>query len=149
MSRCRYCDESIFWATTSHGKKMPVDVMPSDDGTFLVYEGEEEASLPEAVYIHAESRYRHTGLLYESHIATCVNRQNRQQPPATPSTRLDPYQTLGVSRGAKKEEIRSAYLQMMSLYHPDKVAHLAPEYQEIAKYKSQQINESYQQLLKR
>jgi DnaJ-domain-containing protein 1 len=121
---------------------MPIDTMPSDDGTFILYDGEED--LTEAVYVHAESRYHHSGMLYESHIGTCTA---RQQPSAAPvSTRLDPYQLLGVSRGAKKEEIRSAYLQMMSLYHPDKVAHLAPEYQEIAKQKSQQINESYRQL---
>jgi len=34
----------------------------------------------------------------------------------------------------------------MTIYHPDKVAHLAPEYHEISQAKSRAINEAYRQL---
>jgi preprotein translocase subunit Sec63 len=35
---------------------------------------------------------------------------------------FDPYQTLGVDRGANAGEIRAAYLAKARLYHPDKLA---------------------------
>lgn len=35
---------------------------------------------------------------------------------------FDPYQTLGVDRGANAGEIRAAYLARARLYHPDKLA---------------------------
>jgi DnaJ-domain-containing protein 1 len=63
------------------------------------------------------------------------------------STAPDPYEVLGVHRGAADEEIKAAYRALMQQYHPDKVSHLALEYQEIAREKSQLINVSYQRIL--
>ncbi len=59
---------------------------------------------------------------------------------------FNPYETLGVSRGASKNEIRSAYVNLIARYHPDKVAHLGHEFQAIAKEKSLAINRAYQML---
>jgi DnaJ like chaperone protein len=39
---------------------------------------------------------------------------------------------LGITLSASTEEIKIAYRKMASLYHPDKVAHLAPEFREMA-----------------
>ncbi len=36
----------------------------------------------------------------------------------------------------------------MSIYHPDKVAHLGSELQELAKRKAQAINQAYEELAK-
>jgi restriction system protein len=58
----------------------------------------------------------------------------------------DPYAVLEINRGASHDEIRAAYRSKIAQYHPDKVAHLAPEYQEIARVKSQQINDAYRTL---
>jgi hypothetical protein len=54
-----------------------------------------------------------------------------------------PYETLGIGLSASKEEVRIAYRKMASLYHPDKVAHLAPEFREMADRKMKEINTAY------
>jgi hypothetical protein len=64
--------------------------------------------------------------------------------PATKS----PYEVLNVRRDATREEVVSAYREMCKLYHPDKVAHLALEFKEIAEARMREINAAYQQLTK-
>jgi DnaJ-domain-containing protein 1 len=59
---------------------------------------------------------------------------------------FDPYAVLGVSRNASPEEIRAAYHREMVNYHPDKVAHLGKELQELAKTKAQEINRAFEEL---
>jgi len=62
------------------------------------------------------------------------------------STAFDPYEVLGVARSASSHTIRNAYHSRMKEYHPDKVAHLGEELQELAHEKSQQIQRAYRQL---
>jgi hypothetical protein len=57
-----------------------------------------------------------------------------------------PYEVLKVSPGATREEVTFAYRQMAKLYHPDKVAALAPEFQEMAEVRMKEINAAYQTL---
>ncbi len=59
---------------------------------------------------------------------------------------FDPYAVLGISRDASPEEVRAAYRREMVNYHPDKVAHLGKELQELAKTKAQEINRAYEEL---
>ncbi len=59
---------------------------------------------------------------------------------------LDPYEILGVSASASKEEIDSAYKARMKEYHPDKVAHLGEDLQKLAHRKALEIQQAYQQL---
>jgi DnaJ-domain-containing protein 1 len=54
-----------------------------------------------------------------------------------------PYVVLGIAVSASTEEIRIAYRKMANLYHPDKVAHLAPEFREMADRKMKEINTAY------
>jgi DnaJ domain/Chloroplast envelope transporter len=54
-----------------------------------------------------------------------------------------PHEILGIGASASREEIRIAYRKMASLYHPDKVAHLAPEFREMADRKMKEINTAY------
>ncbi len=54
-----------------------------------------------------------------------------------------PHEILGIGVSASKEEIRIAYRKMASLYHPDKVAHLAPEFRDMANRKMREINTAY------
>ena len=42
-----------------------------------------------------------------------------------------------------KEQIRSKYINLISLYHPDRVQHLGPELKELAELKSKEINAAY------
>jgi hypothetical protein len=59
---------------------------------------------------------------------------------------VDPFVVLGLRPCATKEEIRSAYLDLMTKYHPDKVAHLGVEFQEMARKKALQINAAFEML---
>jgi hypothetical protein len=59
---------------------------------------------------------------------------------------FDAHEILGVPRSASGEAIQAAYRARMKEYHPDKVAHLGEELQQLAHSKSQQIQRAYQQL---
>ncbi len=61
----------------------------------------------------------------------------------------DPYDILEVSPGAGLDEIKQAYRRQANRYHPDKVAHLGQELQELAKEKFQEIQWAYEELMKR
>jgi DnaJ like chaperone protein len=54
------------------------------------------------------------------------------------------YHVLKVSATASADEIRAAYRQLISQYHPDKVEQLGPELKELAVRKSQEITAAYQ-----
>jgi len=58
----------------------------------------------------------------------------------------NPYTVLNVSLNASWDEICAAYRKMAQMYHPDKVAGLAPEYREIAEKRMKAINAAYEQL---
>lgn len=60
----------------------------------------------------------------------------------------DPYKILGIKPGAQPEEIRAAYRRIVQAYHPDKVSHLGPELQELAKQKFIEIQDAYETLMK-
>jgi len=62
--------------------------------------------------------------------------------------RADPYSVLGVKPGASLEEIKEAYRAAASKYHPDKVAHLGKEFQELAHRKFLAVQEAYERLIK-
>jgi DnaJ-domain-containing protein 1 len=66
-----------------------------------------------------------------------------------PERSSDPHEILGVDSSASVEEIRTAYKARMHEYHPDKVAHLGEELQEVAHRKAVEIQQAYEQLRKR
>jgi restriction system protein len=74
-------------------------------------------------------------------------RRRRQPPSQDKPNGFDPYVVLGISRNASKEEIRAAYHREMANYHPDKVAHLGKELQELAGRKAQEINRAYEEIM--
>ncbi len=65
-----------------------------------------------------------------------------------PSPAFDPYEVPGIPASASAETIQSAYKARMNEYHPDKVAHLGEELQELAHRKALEIQQAYQQLRK-
>jgi DnaJ-domain-containing protein 1 len=58
----------------------------------------------------------------------------------------DPYVVLNIPRNATQDEVSAAYRKLAQMYHPDKVAGLAPEYYEIAEEKMKDINAAYEQI---
>jgi hypothetical protein len=70
-------------------------------------------------------------------------------PPGRDATESsDPYALLGADRGDSLEEIRRRYKEMLLQYHPDRVAHLGREFQEMAERKTKEITEAFQAITK-
>lgn len=57
------------------------------------------------------------------------------------------HEVLEISPMATHQEIRDAYRRKISMYHPDKVAGLAPEFAQIAEKKTQDLNRAYEQAI--
>jgi len=53
------------------------------------------------------------------------------------------YATLGLKKGASKEEIKKAYRKLSMKYHPDKVGHLGDEFRKVAEEKMKEINAAH------
>jgi DnaJ-class molecular chaperone len=53
---------------------------------------------------------------------------------------------LGVGDHASAAEISAAYRHLAQMYHPDKVAGLAPEFQALADQRMREINAAYEVL---
>ncbi|MBA64564.1 MAG: molecular chaperone DjlA [Candidatus Marinimicrobia bacterium] len=58
------------------------------------------------------------------------------------------FRVLEISPNASNNEIKRAYRKMANKYHPDKVAHLGKEMQNLAEDKFKAVNDAYQQLKK-
>jgi hypothetical protein len=56
------------------------------------------------------------------------------------------YEILGVSVTSSAEQIVSAYRNMAKMYHPDRLANLAPEFIELAEERMKEINGAYETL---
>jgi len=63
------------------------------------------------------------------------------------SVEFDPFEVLNVRRDASPSELKSAYREMLSKYHPDKVSHLGEEFQRIAHEKVIDIKKAYDALV--
>lgn len=58
------------------------------------------------------------------------------------------FKILEIAESASSDEIRVAYKQKISQYHPDKVSQMGSEIRELAAYKSREINAAYDYALK-
>lgn len=61
----------------------------------------------------------------------------------------DPFIFFGLNSNSSEIEIKKAYHEMISQYHPDKVAALAAEFRSVADEKTKRINESYEACLRK
>ncbi|MCI1711699.1 MAG: DnaJ domain-containing protein [Chiayiivirga sp.] len=69
-------------------------------------------------------------------------RRRQDAPPAADSA----YTTLGVDAAASDDEIDRVYRQLMSKYHPDKVAGAADEIRALAETRAREINAAYDRI---
>ncbi len=67
-------------------------------------------------------------------------------PPGPGDAAFDPHAVLGVGRDATREEIAQAYRERLKEYHPDRVATLGPELQELAHRKTIEIQRAWELL---
>lgn len=86
---------------------------------------------------------------YQAGSTSSANDRKEQGAPGRqePSDK-DPYQILGVQRGASEQEIKAAYRRLAAQYHPDRVQHLGKEFQELAHKKFVAIQKAYDMLMK-
>ena len=56
---------------------------------------------------------------------------------------LDPFALLGVAPTATDAELKAAYREQLKLNHPDKVAHLSRELQQVALERTQAIRQAF------
>ena len=70
--------------------------------------------------------------------------QRRERRQATPP-RAPWWKVLGVSEEATLEEINRHYRQAMRMYHPDKVAGMAPEIIALAERRTKELNAAFSQ----
>jgi hypothetical protein len=70
----------------------------------------------------------------------------QDSPKPKPEQAFDPYEVLGVIRGASNQEIKTRYYKLMKVYHPDMVVHLGVETQKVAAEKAEAINRAYQMI---
>ena len=59
-----------------------------------------------------------------------------------------PYDVLEIGPDASQSDIRRAYRNLANKYHPDKTAHLGPEFQALAEEKFKEIQQAYDVLTK-
>jgi hypothetical protein len=71
-------------------------------------------------------------------------RARRDEPPSSQTTTVR--KILGVGNNASEAEISAAYRRLAQMYHPDKVAGLAPEFQALANKRMKEINAAYEAL---
>jgi len=57
------------------------------------------------------------------------------------------YDLLGIAPTAPAEDVKSAFRREIARYHPDKVQHLGPEFQEIAATRAAELTEAYRILM--
>lgn len=72
--------------------------------------------------------------------------RTRQSKPLVDEKIKSAHQILGVEIGSSPEQIVAAYRQMAKMYHPDRVANLAPEFIELAEERMKEINVAYEVL---
>jgi DnaJ-domain-containing protein 1 len=58
------------------------------------------------------------------------------------------FEILEVSPSSSLDEIKLAYKKKISMYHPDKVSSMGPEFNEIAQIKSKEINAAYDEAVR-
>jgi len=75
-----------------------------------------------------------------------VAQPEKEEVTPVPVVQPDPWAMLGVAPGTPVPEVRKAFRALMTQYHPDKVAHLAPEFRELAEAKSRQITEAWERI---
>ncbi len=71
----------------------------------------------------------------------------QQEPPrAPPNSMPPPWAVLGISVATPLPEAKKAFRALIAQYHPDKVAHLAPEFQELAERRTRQLLQAWEAL---
>ena len=72
MADCNSCGAAIVWAETKNEKRMPLDALPTSDGTWVVVNGVTWKAT------NADHELRRP--LYTPHWATCIHAAEHRKP---------------------------------------------------------------------
>ena len=72
----------------------------------------------------------------------------RPQPRRPAEAAWDPHAVLGVPRDASRDAITRSYHDQLKRYHPDRVADLGEELQEVAHRKTIELRRAYDELMR-
>jgi hypothetical protein len=70
-------------------------------------------------------------------------REPSREPPEAPPEKKDAWAVLGIARGTPLDEAKRAFRALIAQYHPDKVAHLAPEFHALAERRTRELLEAW------
>ncbi len=120
------------------GPPPPVDTSPGVGGPGPLGDDDEEETT-----VEAQSPFA-------GQLPPEPNEPDPAPPPGLPASppEMDPWIVLGIHRGAQFDEVKKAYRALITQYHPDKVAHLAPEFKKLAEERTREINVAYNLLEK-
>jgi len=95
------------------------------------------------------NRFKQAGNRFEDRSRTNYSGQFRfgeQDQHAEGKEPWDAYRILGIGRNASAEEIKHAYRELASRYHPDKLEHLGDEFKVLAEMRFKEIQKAYEEL---
>lgn len=72
--------------------------------------------------------------------------EDRPPPPPAPAPRKSAWEILGIAEGSSRDEAKKAFRTQIALYHPDKVAHLAPEFQRLAEDRTRALLAAWEEI---
>jgi hypothetical protein len=72
MADCNSCGAAVVWAVTKNEKRMPLDALPTSDGTWVVVSGETWKATPQDRALLRP--------LYTPHWATCIHAAEHRKP---------------------------------------------------------------------
>ena len=94
--------------------------------------------------VRFEDHVREPGIPRERSRPTAARQPERNQRPDQPMSERECAAILGLSGRVTLHQIKLAYRNEMAKYHPDKVNHLAPEFHEMAKARTDRIRAAYE-----
>ena len=157
--RCLECHLRFFqfrWRKAARGRRShPCDSAAAAHGAATTQDSTlEQQAIPDGAPMTPESTMGQRATPRDA--ATAQDSTQRQGatphagvPPLRRREDLPPGLVLGVNERATPEEVSAAYHRLAQLYHPDKVAGLAPEFQALAEKRMREINAAYEVLKQR
>lgn len=72
-----------------------------------------------------------------------------RKPTNKPRKKRSPHEILGVPQDASPDDIRKAYQEQVQQYHPDRVAGMGKDLQQLAERRTKELNAAYEHLKRR
>ncbi len=116
---------------------------PLPDKGFLLFEWGRLAAVVDVDAVGGSSRPDHLGSVVQQAFATGSRSGPKGSANEFQVQSSDPYKVLGANELDPVEEIKKKYKQMVLQYHPDRVAHLGSELQDLASRKTKEINAAF------